>query len=173
METEFTKLAKSRYSLKKFSDQPVEEEKLMAILEAGNLAPTAKDSQPHRVYAVTSPTVLEKLGEGTPCIYGATAVLVVTYDPDEVFVYPDGDQDSGAEDAAIVATHMMLEAKAQGVDSCWVNFFHSAPVKAAAGIPDKEKVIMLLDLGYPAEGAGPLANHTKRKPLEDTVKIIK
>ena len=79
----------------------------------------------------------------------------------------------GAEDAAIVATHMMLEAKAQGVDSCWVNFFHSAPVKAAAGIPDKEKVIMLLDLGYPAEGAGPLANHTKRKPLEDTVKIIK
>lgn len=67
---------------------------------------------------------------------------------------------------------MMLSAKSLGVDSCWVNFFDPAKLAKEFDLPENEEVLMLLNLGYPAEGAGPLANHGTRKPLEETVKYI-
>lgn len=172
MENDFLTLAKDRYSLKKYSDKKVEKDKLDLILEAGNLAPTAKDSQPQRIYVVTDEKALSGIREGTPCTYGASTVLVVSFEKSEVFNYPDGDRDSGAEDCAIVATHMMLEAKALGIDSCWINNFRSAPIKAALNMPDSEEIVLLLDLGYPAEDAGPLPNHEKRKSILKTVKFV-
>ena len=48
---EFMKLAAQRYSVRKFSDAPIEPEKLSAVLEAGNVAPTAKNLQPQRITA--------------------------------------------------------------------------------------------------------------------------
>lgn len=65
---------------------------------------------------------MKKVDEVTPCRYGASTVLLVTYDKTNVFTYPGGSRDSGIEDATIVATHMMLAAKNQGVESCWINF---------------------------------------------------
>ncbi|MDO4518486.1 MAG: nitroreductase family protein, partial [Bacillota bacterium] len=73
------------------------------------------------------------------------------------------------EDASIVATHMVLAAHDAGVDSCWVNFFDPETVASELGLGENEEVLMLLDLGFAAEGAGPLPNHNSRKPLEDTV----
>ena len=98
-----------------------------------------------------------------------TTVIAVAFDAENVFTYPGGQRDSGIEDASIVATHMMLAAKDAGVESCWLNFFDPALAKEKLGLPDNEEVLMLLDLGFPAEGAGPLPNHGNRKPLEETV----
>ena len=67
----FKELAQARYSLKAFSGKPVEEDKLQQILETGNIAPTAKDAQSHRIYVLQSPEALEKANAATPCIYGA------------------------------------------------------------------------------------------------------
>ena len=64
---------------------------------------------------------------------------------------------------------MLLAAKDAGVDSCWINRFNPAELKEKLGLPEQEEVLMLMDLGFAAEGVGPLANHEKRKPLEDTV----
>ena len=58
---DFLKLAKERYSVRKFSDKKVEREKLDAILEAGRCAPTAVNYQPQRVLVLESPEALEKL----------------------------------------------------------------------------------------------------------------
>ena len=105
----------------------------------------------------------------TPCRYGAPTVLIVAFDKNNVFVYPGGKRDSGVEDAAIVATHMMLAAKAAGVESCWLNFFDPEAVAKEFALPENDEVLMLLDLGYAAEGAKPLAMHSQRKPLSETV----
>ena len=169
---EFKEVVKNRYSCKKYSDKQVESEKLTAILEAGRLAPTAKNLQEQHIYVVQSADNLAKIDELTPCRYGAPTVLVVAFNKNEVFTYPGGKRDSGVEDATIVATHLMLAAANEGVDSCWLNYFDPDKMAKALGLPDNEEVLMLLDLGYAADGAGPLPNHDSRKPIADTVTYL-
>ena len=169
---EFKDVVRNRYSCKKYSERPVEPEKLAAILEAGRLAPTAKNLQEQHIYVLQSPEALAKVDAVTPCRYGAGTVLAVAFNRENVFTYPGGKRDSGVEDAAIVATHMILAAADEGVDSCWLNFFDPDKLAEALGLPENEEVLMLMDLGYAAEGAGPLPNHGSRKALTDTVSCL-
>lgn len=169
---DFIELAKSRYSCKKFDSRQISKGQLDAILEAGRLAPTAKNLQGQRIYVAQSEEAIAKLDTLTPCRYGAPTMLIVAFDKDNVFTYPGQKYDSGIEDASIVATHMMLCAKSVGVDSCWVNFFDPDKMAEAFGLPENEEILACLALGYPAEGAKPLANHDSRKPIEETVSYI-
>ncbi len=141
---EFKDVVKNRYSCKKYSDRQVPEEKLLAILEAGRLAPTAKNLQEQRIYVIQSAEALAKVDKLTPCRYGAPTVLAVAYDKDNVFTYPGGKVNSGAEDATIVATHMILAAANEGVDSCWLNFLDPEKTAAELGLPENEEVVMLM-----------------------------
>lgn len=169
---DFKEVIKNRYSCKKYSAKQVENEKLEAILAAGRLAPTAKNLQEQHIYVIQSPEGLAKVDSVTPCRYGAPTVLAVAFDKNNVFTYPGGKRDSGVEDASIVATHLMLAAADEGVNSCWLNFLDPEKTAEALGLPENEEILMLLDLGYAAEGAGPLPNHGSRKPLSDTVSYI-
>ncbi|MCH5162077.1 MAG: nitroreductase family protein [Clostridiales bacterium] len=169
---EFFEVVKNRYSCKKFGGKPVEKEKLDRVLEAGRLAPTAKNAQPQKITVVTSEKLLLALDKCTPCRYGAPVVIAVAYDKNNVYTYPGGKYNAGAEDATIVATHMMLAAYDAGLDSCWLNCFDPDETAKALNLPDDEQLVMLLDVGYAADGAGPLENHSKRKPLEATVKYL-
>ena len=166
---EFTEVVKNRYSCKKYSAKKLEDEKLQAILEAGQLAPTAKNLQEQRIYVISSEAGLERIDRATPCRYGAPVVLVVAYDKNNVFTYPGEKRTSGVEDATIVATHMILAAANEGVDSCWVNFFNPDELAKELSLPENEEILMIMDLGYAAEGARPLPNHSSRKPLGETV----
>lgn len=166
---EFTDVIKNRYSCKKYSDRAVEEDKLTAILEAGRVAPTAKNLQEQHVYVLQSAEALEKFDGLTPCRYGAPVVLLVAFDSENVYTYPGSERTSGVEDASIVATHMVLAAANEGVDSCWVNRLNPDEVAKAFGLPDNEVVLCAIDLGYAAEGTGPLPNHASRKELAETV----
>lgn len=169
---EFKDVIKNRYSCKKYSERQVEAEKLDAILNAGRLAPTAKNLQEQHVYVLQSEDGLAKIDAVTPCRYGAPTVLVVAFDKDNVFTYPGGKRDSGVEDATIVATHMILAAADEGVDSCWLNSFDPDKLAASLGLPENEEILMAMDLGYAAEGTGPLPNHNSRKPLTETVTYL-
>ena len=82
---EFKEVVKNRYSCKKYSDRQVEKPALEAILEAGRLAPTAKNLQEQQVYVLQSPEALAKVDQITPCRYGAPTVLLVAFDKDNVF----------------------------------------------------------------------------------------
>ena len=168
---EFKEVVRNRYSCKKFNGVQVGQDSLDAILEAGRLAPTAKNLQEQHIYVLQSAQALAKIDSATPCRYGAPTVLVVAFDKNNVFTYPGGKRDSGVEDASIVATHMILAAADEGVASCWVNFFDPEKLAQALGLPENEEVLMVMDLGYPAEGAGPLPNHQSRKALCETVSI--
>lgn len=169
---DFEEVIKNRYSCKKYSDKKVEKEKLDKILEAGILAPTAKNLQEYHIYVIQSEKNLKKVDEVTPCRYGASTVLLVTYDKTNVFTYPGGSRDSGIEDATIVATHMMLAAKNQGVESCWINFLDPDITHKKFRLPAKEEVLMMLDIGYPAEDCEINPLHDKRKDLSETVSFI-
>ncbi len=169
---EFTKVIENRYSCKSFSNRPVENEKLEAILKAGRLAPTAKNLQEQHIYVLRSEDALAKIDSVTPCRYGAPVVIVVAFDKNNVYTYPGGKRQSGVEDATIVATHMILAAANDGVDSCWVNFFDPEQLATLLGLPENEEILMVMDLGYALEGSGPLANHDKRKPLSETVSYM-
>lgn len=169
---EFQEVIRNRYSCKKYSGKPVEAEKLNAILEAGRLAPTAKNLQEQHIYVAQSEDALAKIDTLTSCRYGAPCVLIVAFDRENVFTYPGGKRDSGVEDATIVATHLTLAAANEGVDSCWINFVDPEKAAQTFGLPEGEEVLMLLDLGYAAEGAGPLPNHHSRKPLTETVTYL-
>lgn len=169
---EFKDVIRNRYSCKKYSDKQVEPEKLTAILEAGRLAPTAKNLQEQHIYVIQSAEKLAVVDQITPCRYGAPTVLAVAFNKNNVFTYPGDKRDSGVEDTSIVATHLILADADEGVDSCWLNYFDPDKAAELLGLPENEEVLMLLDLGYAADGAGPLPNHESRKPLSETVTYL-
>ena len=169
---EFKEVIRARFSCKKYSEKQVEKEALDAILEAGRLAPTARNQQEQRIYVIQSPEALAKVDAATPCRYGAPTVIMVAFDTNNVFTYPGEKRDSGVEDATIVATHMILAAVDEGVNSCWINYFDPEKVAAELGLPENEEVLMIMDLGYAADGVKPLSGHTSRKPLSETVSYL-
>ena len=167
---EFKELISARFSCKSFDpNRQVTQDQLNAILESGRMAPTAKNLQEQHIYVCQSTESLTKIDAQTPCRYGAPTVLVVAFDRTNVYTYPDNRRQSGIEDASIVATHMMLAAKNEGVESCWINFVHIDGLHDALGLPDNEEILMLLDLGFGSDKAAPLANHSSRKPISETV----
>ena len=169
---EFTDVVKNRYACKKFDGRAISATQLAEILEAGRVAPTAKNLQEQRIYVAQTPELLALIDQITPCRYGAPTVLVVAYDAANTFTYPGGKVCAGMEDATIVATHLMLAAYNAGVDSCWLNRFDPAEAKRVLNLPENEEVVMLLDLGFAAPGAGPLPNHSSRKPMTETVTYL-
>ena len=165
----FYELAAERYSVRKYSDKPIEEEKLNKILEVANLAPTAHNNQPQKIYVLQSEEALAKINELSPCIFGAKTVFLIAYDTEKEWVntMEEGIR-AGVEDASIVATHMMLEAWELGIGSCWVNMFPNTQTAKAFGLPENIKPVLLLPMGYPREDAHPASLHTKY-PEKDTM----
>ncbi len=168
--TNFQDLVVKRYSCKRYdATRQITEQQLNAILEAGRWAPTAKNLQEQHVYVLQSAESLRLIDEATPCRYDAPTCLVVAFNKEDVYTYPGGRRNSGIEDATIVATHMMLAAESVGVNSCWLNCFDPDRLAEALQLPANEEILMILDLGFAAEGAGPLPNQSSRKPLSETV----
>jgi len=169
---EFKKVIAERHSCKKFDGRKVEKAQLDAILEAGRLAPTAKNLQEQRIYVVESAAGLAMIDKVTPCRYGASTCIVVAFDKNNVFTYPGGKRSSGVEDASIVATHMILAAADAGVNSCWINFFDPEELAKALALPENEEILMIMDLGYAAKDATMNPLHSKRKDLSETVSYV-
>ena len=111
-----TDLMANRYSERRFSPAPVEDEKLQAILAAGALAPTAENKQPQRILVVRGDEALAKMDKCTRCRFGAPIVLVLAYDMTVAARHPDV-TDFGTVDIAIVGDHMSLAAEELGVES--------------------------------------------------------
>ena len=169
----FQELAKSRYSVRSFQDNPIEKEKLNLILEAGRLAPTACNNQPQKIYVANSAESRQKLASVCRCTFGAPTILVVCYDRTRDWknkLMPG--YESGETDAAIVCTHMMLQAYDLGIGSCWVGYFNAQTVAEVLGLPENITVSALLPMGYPAENAEPLPLHSSFRDFADTIAFI-
>ena len=64
---------------------------------------------------------------------------------------------------------MILAAADEGLGSCWINYFEPEKMAEALGLSENEEVLMMLDLGYAADGLKPAPGHSARKMLTDTV----
>ena len=170
---EFMELAKERYSVRKYKDTKLTQEQIDRLLEVSNLAPTGKNNQPHRIYVLQSDEALAKINEITPCAFHAPAVFMFTYNKDEDWknAREEGIH-SGIEDVSIVATHVMFEAVEMGLGTCWVNAYPNLEAEKAFNIPENEKSVLLLPIGYPAEDSEPSERHTMKKDLSEIVRYL-
>lgn len=166
---DFLELAKARYSVRKFKRDRVEDDKIEKILEAGRVAPTAKNNQPQRILVFKGEEELEKYREITPCHYDATLAFAVGFDKDECFVRTYDGKSSGEVDASIVATHMMMEAWNLGIGSTWVAYFDPDVVREKLQVPENIEIVCLLSMGYASEDAKPSEKHIDRKEVNETV----
>ena len=169
---DFEKLSAERYSLRKYSDRPVEPEKLALILEAGRNAPTAHNLQPQRIFVIQSPEALEKADACMGSHFHPPVILAVACDLEEAWKRETDGKNHGEIDAAIAATQMMLQAADLGLGTTYVGMFE--PEKLWAAFPEMQGTmpVAMLTLGYPAEGAHPSRLHASRKPLEELVKYL-
>lgn len=165
----FMRILASRYSCHSFSDSPVSESKLEMVLEAGRLAPSAKNLQPTRIWVVKSEDALARLRAVHPC-YGAPIVLIVGCRNEEAWIRESDGVNAAKTDAAIVLTHLMLTATDAGLANMWIWDFNPSKVREALPETREHGVYALLAIGYPADGEGkPTEFHFDRKPLEELV----
>ncbi len=168
---EFIELAKSRYSSRKYQDKEIEEEKLLQVLEAGRIAPSAANKQPWEFIVIREKENLEKIC-GTyqrDWIRAAPAVIAICGDHKQAWHGSD-EKDHTDIDIAIAVDHMTLAASDLGLGTCWVCAFDKELCAEILGLPEHIEPIVLLPLGYPADQGDPNRHNSQRKPLEEIVK---
>lgn len=164
---EFEKVIRERMAIRKYTGEPVPKEVLIKILDAGRLAPTAKNIQPFKIYVVESKEGLEKIDKASPCRYGAGTVLMILGDTNQAF--SKGAFTTAEMDSCIVATHLMLEATNQGVDNIWIEYFDEEILRKEFNLPEHLRPICLLPMGYRSDDCPLNAAHDVRKELREIV----
>ena len=170
---DFLELAKKRYSVREFSSKKVEKEKILKILESAKIAPTAKNTQPIKIYYCTDDEKLKLLNESSPCEYNSQLMFVITYNLDECWYNSHTGIPSGIVDATIASTHMVLEAEDLGLGSVYIGAFNPEIVKEKFDIPKQNQIAMLLFMGYKAESSEPSDMHETFKSDEELFEELK
>jgi nitroreductase len=164
----FIELAAQRCSIRSYKPDPVPDELLNQVLEAGRLAPTAKNLQPFHFLVVRRADKLDELAAAYPAPFLREAPVVIVVCTDEAAGWTR-DRHDGKNytdvDAAIAIDHMTLAAADLGLGTCWIGAFNPAAVVDAMKLPEGIEPIILLPLGYPKAGGG----QKRRKALKDLV----
>lgn len=163
----FLRLAAARYSCRSFAPGSISEAELSSLVEAARLAPTAVNKQPVHVWVFKTPEALAKLKDVTRYTFDAPVVLLVSCKPEDAWVR-SCDGKNGAEiDAAIVGTHIMMEAASLGLGTTWVGSFD--PAKLAELFPQTADwvPVAMFPIGHPA--GKPSERHAERKTYEELV----
>lgn len=164
---DFEKVISERYSVRKFKEEPLKQEEIDKILEAGHIAPTGCNYQTQRILVIKSNEAIEKLKKCTKCHFDAPCAMLICYNKDESWVRPYDKELSAPVDAGIVTTHMMLAAQNIGIGTCWVMHFNPTAMKEEFNIPDNVEPLALLVMGYP--DAEPLDMHYKKRSMDEVV----
>ncbi|MEV0265077.1 nitroreductase family protein [Streptomyces sp. NPDC050617] len=155
-----------------FTDEPVREEQLRAVLEAGRWTGSARNRQPWRFVVVRSGAIRRQLARlGAYAGHLAAAPVVIALAVEETAGGEDAQFDAGR-----AAQNMMLAAHVQGLGSCPASFFPAANADRAGPlcrVAPPWRVRTALSLGYPAPApAGKSAIPTGRLPLAELVTEI-
>lgn len=146
---------KTRRSIRSYQDKPVEEDKLLRVLEAARLAPSASNLQEWRFVVARDAATRQKLmkaAKGQPFVGQAPVVIACCAQTDQ-HVMTCG-QKCYPIDVAIAIDHMTLAAVEEGLGTCWIGAFYADQVREILGIPQDVPVVELLTLGYPTAVPG-------------------
>ena len=136
---QFSDLIKNRRSMRKFTDQELTQEEVVALLKAALMAPSSKRSNCWQFIVVDDKDMLEKLSHckemGAAFLADAAMAVVVMADPlaSDVWI----------EDASIASIMIQLQAEDLGLGSCWIQVRERF---TATGMPSGEYVHTLLDI---------------------------
>ena len=148
----FQQLCQQRRSIRKYTSQPVEQEKIDYMLRCALMAPSAKRTCPWEFIVVRDEAKLRPMAGcrtyGSQMFNTATAAIVIALDPTLC-------DNTWMADGAIAAEHILLAAAEQGIGACWCHVYEreGAPelVKRLCAIPEPFEVLCVIALGYPDE----------------------
>ncbi len=166
---DFFKFSSARYSVRSFVQEHLDKETVNKILKAGHIAPTGCNNQPQRILVINTDESCEKLKRCTRCHFNAPCAMLVCYNKDECWTRKYDGEQSGAIDASIVTTHMMLQAWDEGIGTCWVMHFDPFKMREEFNIPENVVPVALLVMGKPAPDAAPIPMHSQYRNIEETV----
>ena len=168
----FNELAKERFSCRRFSDKKVAESLIKEIIETANLAPTAVNKQPVKVFWMDSDKAKEAIGKCTPYTFGAQSFLLVGCKEDEGWVRGYDKRPFADVDGSIVSTYIMMALKDLGLDTTWVGSFDPKVLKETFTEVIDYNLIAIFPIGYKASDAEPSPRHLVRKDIKDFYKKI-
>lgn len=140
----------SRKSVRKYSDQPVEPEKLELLLKAAMAAPSGKDTRPWEFVVVDNRIILDAMAEALPyakMLKQATVAIVVCGNVElSSYWYLD---------CAAAAQNMLLAAEALGLGAVWTATYpyldRMDVVSQSLNLPESIKSLCVIPIGYPAK----------------------
>jgi nitroreductase len=164
---DFFETIRSRYSVRGYKPDPVDDETLHRVLEAAQLAPTAANRQPFRLVVVHTRGREGELAKvySRAWFTQAPLVIAVAAVPGEAWRRMD-DKPYDEVDAAIAMDHLILAAASLGLGTCWIAAFDPAAARDLLGLPDDVEPIAFTPLGYPDKASA----GTGRRPLEELVR---
>jgi nitroreductase len=160
---------KNRRSIRKFEQKAVEKEKLMKVLEAARLAPSAMNRQPYVFIVTSDEEKIKKISSACNQIWDAPIIIVICALPEKAWVRDDGEEYWKA-DSAVAMNTLSLQACEEGLGTCWIAAFNEEKIKEILGIENEARVVAMTPLGYPAEKKGPISN---RKSVSELVRYEK
>ena len=161
----FLELAAKRRSVRAYKADPVPEDALRQVLEAGRLAPSAVNKQPRRFIVVRDETNRRALGAAyaREWFWQAPVIVVVCILPGDAWSRAYDGQNYAMVDGALAMDHMQLAAAELGLGTCWIGAFDPAAVRTVLGLPDGVEVVGMTPLGVPDRESHPRAR--SREPL--------
>lgn len=170
----------SRQSDRKYSDKPVEKEKLERIIDAGRMAPSACNAQPWKFVLVTEAELIARIAEAASAkIMGmnsfvgkAPAILVIVREQPNLSSRIGATikkKDYSLIDIGIASENICLQASAEGIGSCMIGWFDEKILRKILDIPGSKRVELIITLGYSISEK----REKKRKPAEVTVSYNK
>ena len=179
---EFTEVIKNRRSIRKYSDKSVTKEEIEKIINLTRFAPTWKNSQTSRFYAILTPELKNQIAEEGTCnfsknklnIQSAPALIIQTtinqiagYEKDGTFTTSKGTHWQSF-DAGIACQTFCLTAYDMGFGTLIMGIFDEDKIRNILHLPENESISSLIAIGYPAEHP----NAPKRKELSEIMQIL-
>lgn len=169
-----------RQSDRKYSDKPIEADKLERIIEAGRMAPSACNAQPWKFVVVTDPILVGKLAEAASAkllsmnvFVGQAPVIVVIVREKPNFSSKVGrtikNKDYSHIDLGIASENICLQAAAEGIGSCIIGWFDEKQIRNILDVPASKRVELIITLGYSLSEY----RQKKRKSKEETTSFNK
>lgn len=169
--TELVKIMQQRHSCREFLDKAVENEKIVACINAASLAPSACNTQPYHFYVANTPETVAAAAKSVTA-HNAKAIVIVTQEHADMptTLGEAVRKDFRHFDIGLALENFLLEATELGLGTCILGSFNEEKLKSAFRIPSPKKIALIIAMGYSAEKE---VAPKKRRPLEESITYLK
>jgi nitroreductase len=176
--TDFFELASKRQSTRSYSDKPIEHEKLVKIVEAARLTPSACNSQPWSVIVVEDPQVVKEVASSVSLLgineylASATAFFVVVEEQAHLMAKIAQIVDSqvfAKGDLGAFSLSLTFAAQELGIGTCISGLFDRPRLRKLLNIPEYKSIFIVIAAGYPNTDN---IRKKERKPLEEIARFV-